>query len=152
VSGMLMRAFSKVDDDGRIAVGRNFYRHCRLLDATRAAYLLVKLKGTSRKEYLLIHRNSFTPALSAFECVFGSGLCPIEDGCIRLNKELLQDTCFVPNSRVEIKLAGTGNERWLAIRWRGPAVPSTLQERMNVRGTARKSKGDKWQRMPLDYG
>ena len=148
---MLMRAYSKVDDGGRIAVGRNSWMHSRMLDAAEAAYVLVALKGCSRKEYLFVHRIGFIPALSMFECVLASGWCAIEDGCVCLGDKLLEDTCFVPGSRVEIKLAGTGTLRWLAMRWRGPAVASTLQERMNVHGLARKRKGDKWQRMALEY-
>ncbi len=150
---MLMRTFSKVDDEGRIAIGRNLWKHCRMLDATEAAYLLVALKGCTRKEYLFVFRLGFIPALSMFECVLAGGRCPIEDGCVRLEDRLLEDTCFVPNSRVEIKLAGTGTLRWLAIRWRGPVMRSTLQIRMDVRGHAgrRTAKKEKWHRTPLEY-
>ena len=148
---MLMRSFSKVDDDGRIAVGSSFWMHSGMLDSTQAAYLLIALKGCRRKEYLLIHRIGFIPALSMFECVLASGRCAIDDGSICLGDRLLEDTCFVPGSRVEIKLAGTGTLRWVAIRWRGPAVASTLQERMNVHGVASRARSDKWQRMPLEY-
>ncbi|MCK4375681.1 MAG: hypothetical protein KAX19_10140 [Candidatus Brocadiae bacterium] len=148
---MLMRAFSKVDDDGRIAVGRNLWRHCGLLGEGEAAYLLVGLKGSSRKEYLFIHRIGFMPTLSVFECVLASGRCRIEDGCVCLGERLSEDTCFVPGSRTEIKLAGSGTLRWLAIRWRGPAVASTLQQRMNVRGLGTKRRNDKWQRMTMGY-
>ena len=150
---MLMRAFSKVDDDGRIPVGRNLWRHCRMLDATEAAYLLVGLKGSSRKEYLFIHRIGLVPPLSPFECVLAAGRCAIDRGSICLGDELLRDTCFTPNSRVAVKLAGTGTLHWLAIRWRGPAVVSTLQKRMGVRRIAgtRTGKPGKWQRMPMEY-
>ena len=150
---MLMRAFSKVDDDGRIPVGRNLWRHCRMLDATEAAYILVGLRNCSRKEYLFIYRIGFVPALSMFECVLASGRFAIEDGCICLGPKLLTDTCFAPNSHVAIKLAGTGTLRWLAVRWRGPMIVSTLQERMNVRGfpRTRRGKRGKWQRMAMEY-
>jgi len=124
-----------------------------MLDATEAAYLLVGLKGSSRKEYLFIHRIGFVPSLSLFECVSAAGRCAIDRGSICLGDELLRDTCFTPNSRVAVKLAGTGTLRWLAVRWRGPVVASTLQERMNVRGFARTRKGNrgKWQRMAMEY-
>jgi len=150
---MLMRAFSRVDDDGRIPVGRNLWRHCRMLDVTEAAYLLVGLKGSSRKEYLFIHRIGLVPRLSPFECVLAAGRCAIDRGGICLGDELLRDTCFTPNSRVAIKLAGTGTLHWLAVRWRGPAVASTLQKRMGVRRIAgtQTGKPGKWQRMPMEY-
>lgn len=150
---MLMRAFSRVDDDGRIPVGRNLRRHCRMLDATEAAYLVIGLKNCSRKEYLFIYRIGLAPRLSMFEYVLASGRCVIDRGSICLGDELLRTTCFAPNSRVAIKLAGTGTLRWLAVRWRGPAVVSTLQERMNVRGfpRTRKGKRGKWQRMAMEY-
>ena len=85
-------------------------------------------------------------------CVVWKGRCTVDEaGRAGLRQDIAKGVCFAPGSRVEIKLAGTAALRSLAIRWRSPAVSSTLQERMDVRGLSRKRGGAKWQQMTLGY-
>ena len=154
---MLMRAFSKVDDDGRIAIGRHLWRQLCLTSGGKARLWIVKLKGSSRKPYLFVYKPGGQPRLNeGLERIVWEGLCLVDEaGRLCLGQQFIKDfcPCFAPDARAELKLVGPGSGPWLAIRWRGPAVASTLQERMNVRGLARsqKSKRDKWSRMRIDY-
>ena len=152
---MLMRAYSKVDEDGRIAVGRQFWRQLRWTPPGRAGLMVIRLVGSSRKPYLFVYHPDTRPRPNeGFECVVWQGQCTTDEaGRMCLWQDLVEDTGFAPRSHVEIKVAGAGEPLWLAIRWRGPAVTSTLQERMNVRGVKRKRKrgSDKWKPMPVEY-
>lgn len=142
----LLRGFGQVDNDGKIALGRNFMLQMGFEPGSLAGLKINRITGSARAPYLIIHKPDKEPRFTALDTIFYQCPCRIDSGCcIILDDKVMAESGFEPNISLEFKLAGPTNAPWLAIRNRGPTRLTTLQEKM---GLKRKSK---WQVMKVEY-
>lgn len=142
----LLRGFSQVDEQGKIVLGQNFMTQAGLKTDSLVGLKVVRIKNSSRKPYLIIHRLEQVPRFAGLERIFWEGIGQIDSsGRFILGDEVMWESGFEPGFSLELKLAGPGGKPWLVIRSRGQSRLTTLQEKM---GLKRKSK---WQVMKMEY-
>ncbi|MCG2830916.1 MAG: hypothetical protein L6302_07680 [Desulfobacteraceae bacterium] len=142
----LLRGFGQVDNDGKIALGRNFMLQMGLQPGSLAGLKVNRITGSGRAPYLIIHKPDKEPRFTALDTIFYQCPCRIDSGsCIILDDKVMAESGFEPGISLEFKLAGPQNAQRLVIRNRGPKRLTTLQERMGVRQKKR------WKTMTMDY-
>ncbi len=142
----LLKCFSLVDEQGRIPIGRNFMIQMGLKSHERISLKVVRITGSGREPYLIVSRLGDTPRFTRLQTVvFDSCTRLDEHGNIQLDDPVMAISGFEPGLSVEFKLTGPANGPWLAIRNKGPAKLTTLQEKMGLR------QKKKWNTMPLEY-
>ena len=157
----LLRGFGGVDEDGRVALGRNFLIHLGLELDSLVILNVMRIKESGRKPYLIIHRPEIEPQLSPYEAIFYQCLCRIDaERRMTLDDRVIEESEFEPGvtNWLEFKIVGPTNAPWLVIKSRGPRRLTSLQERMGVQPKSGKSisgKGKwnkkKWQVMEIEY-
>lgn len=157
----LLRGYGGVDENGTIALGRNFLIHLGLEPDSLASLSVMRIKGSGRKPYLIVHRPEIEPRLSPFEAIFYQCLCHINnERRMALDERVMEECEFEPviTNWLEFKIVGPTNAPWLVIKNRGPRRWTSLQERMGVqrktgKGISSKDKWKrkKWQVMEIEY-
>lgn len=157
----LLRGFGGVDEDGKVALGRNFLIHLGLKPDSLVSLSVMRIKGSSRKPYLIIHRPEIEPQLSPYEIIFYQCLCRINaERRMALDERVMEECEFEPviTNWLEFKVVGPTNAPWLVIKNRGPRSLTSLQERMGVQPKTSKSipgkdkwNKKKWQVMEIEY-
>ena len=93
----LLRGFGGVDEDGKIALGRNFLIHLGLDLDSLVILNVMRIKESSRKPYLIIHRPEIEPRLSPFEVVFYQCPCRIDaERRMALDDRVIEESEFEP--------------------------------------------------------
>jgi len=142
----LLRSYGQVDEDGKISLGRNFMLQMGLGPDSLLGLKVIRITRSGREPYLIIHRLDNEPRFTALQTVFYQCPCRIdEESRIVLDDKAMAEAGFEPGLSLEFKLAGPSNAPWLAIRNKGQARLTTLQERV---GLKQKSK---WQVMKIEY-
>jgi len=142
----LLRSYGQVDEDGRIALGRNFMLQMDLGSDSLIGLKVVRITGSGREPYLIIHRLDNEPRFTALQTVFYQCPCRIdEESHIVLDDKAMAESGFEPGLSLEFKLAGPSNAPWLAIRNKGQTRLTTLQEQMGLKHRS------KWQVMKIEY-
>ena len=157
----LLRGFGGVDEDGKVALGRNFLIHLGLAPDSFVSLNVMRIKGSGRKPYLIIHRPEIVPQLSPYEAIFYQCPCRIDAGKRMVLEDRVMEECeFEPGltNWLEFKIVGPTNAPWLVIKNRGPRSLTSLQERMGVQPKSNKKmsgkdkwKRKKWQVMDIEY-
>ena len=107
---------------------------------------VVRITGSGRKPFLIIHRLERVPRFTTLETIFYQCPCRIdEERCIILDDKVRAESGFEPGLSLEFKLSGSPNAPRLAIRNQGPNRLTTLQEKMGLK------KKSKWQVMKIEY-
>jgi len=142
----LLRSFGQVDKEGRIALGKNFMLQMGLEPDSVVGLEVIRITGSGRYPYLIVHGLDRIPRLTALQTVFYQCPCRIdEEGRIVLDDKVMSESGFEPGLSLEFKLYGPASTPWLAIRNKGPAGLTTLQEKMGLK------KQKKWKTMTLGY-
>lgn len=142
----LLRGFGQVDEDGKIALGRNYMFQIGLGPDSLVGAKVVRITGSGRAPYLIIHRPDQELRLTGLQTVFYQCPCRIdEQDRVVLDDKIMAESGFEPGLSLEFKLAGPTKAPWLAIRNKGSTKLTALQEKM---GLKRKSK---WQVMKIEY-
>lgn len=147
----LLRGYGGVDEDGTVGLGRNFLIHLGLKPESLVTLSVMRIKGSGRKPYLIIHRPEIEPQLSPFEVIFYQCLCRINaERRMVLDDRILEECEFEPviTNWLEFKIVGPTNAPWLVIKNRGPRSLTSLQVKMGVQPKSSKemSGKDKWKR------
>ena len=144
-------------------------------------YVVIRLKGTGQRPYLVLHRPDHPPWISPMEAVFETGVTVMdEEGRVVLTKEILDWMKVLPTDILEVKVAGGKGAHWLVIRNRGeyyflgrgvfPGRGAYAEEVMNAelvksmvtdpersreeerrKKMLREMRGKQWQTVPLDF-
>ncbi len=142
----LLKCFSQVDEQGRISLGRNFMIQMGLESQSRVGLKVVRITGSMREPYLIVYRPDNTPRFTRLQMVVLDAFTRLgEQDNIYLDDRVMAISGFEPGLSVEFKLSGPSSDPWLAIRNKGPAKLTTLQEKMGLR------QKKKWKTMPLEY-
>jgi len=130
----LLRSFGQVDEYGNIPLRGNFMLQLGLRPDSSAGLTVVRITGSGRKPYLIIHRLDHEPRFTALETIFYQCPCRIdEESRIVLGDKVMAESGFEPGLSLEFKLAGPTNAPWLAIRNKGPSRLTTLQDKMGLK-------------------
>lgn len=144
----LMRGFSKVDEEGKIAIPSNIRKKAGISAGSLVEVKVIRIKDSSRWPHIIVHTSRVYPHLSMFQVVMREEEIEIDDEAnLILTDDLLEEAKLEPNYRVEIKLYGPNQGSWVTIYNRGPNRLTTLQERMGRLGRAKK----KWKGMTIEY-
>jgi len=142
----LLRCFAKVNEEGGIALGRNFMLQMGLEPDSLVLVKVVRITGSKRDPYLIVHRPDNEPRSTALETVIFESPCRIDEACnIVLDDKMMAEAGFEPGLSLEFKLTGPTNAPWLTIRNKGPARLTTLQEKMGLKQKKR------WKTVTMDY-
>ncbi len=142
----LLRSFGKVKQDGKISLGPNFVLQMGLEPGSAAGLKVMRITGSGRDPYIIIHRLNQEPRFTAFQTVFYQCPCRIDaESHLVFGDEVTAASGFEPGLALEFKLNGPSKAPWLSIRNKGPARLTTLQEKMGLKNKK------KWKTMSLDY-
>jgi len=142
----LLRSFGKVNEDGRISLGHNFILQMGLRPDSAAGLKVMRITGSGRYPYIIIHRLNQEPRFTALQTVFYQCPCRIDaESHIVIDDEVMAASGFEPGLALEFKLNGPSKAPWLSIRNQGPARLTTLQEKMGLKNKK------KWKTMSIDY-
>lgn len=155
----LLRGFGGVDEAGKVALGRNFLIHLGLELDSLVILNVMRIKGSGRKPYLIIHRRGVAPRFGPYEAAFYQCPCRLDaQSRIVLDDRAMEECYFKPGLWLEFKMSGPANAPWLVIKNRGTKRLTSLQERMGVQPKSGKSmsgKGKwnkkKWKVMDIEY-
>ncbi|MCK4225349.1 AbrB/MazE/SpoVT family DNA-binding domain-containing protein [candidate division WOR-3 bacterium] len=144
----LIRGFSKVDEEGKIAIPSNIRKKAGVSAGSLVEIKVIRIKDSSRWPHLIVHAFRVCPRLSMFQVVMREEEIEIDDEAnLILTDDLLEEAKLGPNYRVEIKLYGPNQGSWITIYNRGPNRLTTLQEKIGRMGKAEK----KWKEMTIEY-
>jgi len=144
----LIRCFSKVDEEGKIAIPSHIRRKSGISVGSLVEVKVIRIKDSSRWPHIIVHIPRVCPRLSMFQVVMIEEEIEIDDEAnLVLTDDLLEEAKLEPNYRVEIKLYGPNQGSWMTIYNRGPNRLTTLQEKIGRLGRAKK----KWKEMTIGY-
>lgn len=145
----LLRGFSKTDEDGKVFIPSNIRGKAGISAGSIVEIKVIRIKGSSRWPYIIIHPLGVYPRLSMLEVVMMEERNQIDDGAkLILTDNVLEETKLQPNHRVEIKLVGPNQGSWVVIYNRGPNRLTTLQEKI---GRMERRSEKKWKPMTIEY-
>jgi len=150
---VLIRGYSKVDEEAKIAIPSHIRFHTGLEPNSLAEIEVVRIKDSNRRPYLIVRKPGSRRPASRFEVVFTNVIRPVdEEGKLSLDADLRSLADLDAGHLVELKLCGSRKDPWLSIRYQGPKKLTTLQERMGIKkAPALKRSVKKWQKMTFDY-
>ncbi|MDA2925958.1 hypothetical protein MYX78_01795 [Acidobacteria bacterium AH-259-G07] len=129
----LCRAFSKVDEEGRITLPSNV----RGLVGVEPNEILIinalRIEGTTRYPHAVLFLPDQPPALSSLEVVMEKAQGIVDGrGQIILPPSVLEEMRLDHGYRVEMKVQGSHNQHWVVLYNRGPWRETTVRQRMGV--------------------
>ena len=144
----LIRGFSKVDEEGKIAIPSNIRKKAGISAGSLVEIKVIRIKDSSRWPHIIVHASRVYPHLSMFQVVMREKETQIDDEAnLVLTDDLLEEAKLAPNYRVEMKLYGPNQGSWVTIYNRGPNRLTTLQEKIGRLERAKK----KWKGMTIEY-
>jgi bifunctional DNA-binding transcriptional regulator/antitoxin component of YhaV-PrlF toxin-antitoxin module len=147
----LLKGFSEIDEKGSLSIPSNIRKEAGLDIASPVGVRVVRIRGSMRWPYLIVHHPQNDPRLSGLEVTIMKSQGGIDEkGRLAFETRVLEETKFELNYRAEIKLAGPKQEPWVVIHNRGPSRLTTLQEKI---GRLRKDRTSRknWQVQKWDY-
>ncbi|MFQ5873112.1 MAG: hypothetical protein ACE5JL_04835 [Dehalococcoidia bacterium] len=119
---VLMRAFSRLGEDGTIAVPSNIQSQAELEPNCLVEYKVLRLKDTGRRPHMLFHSLLRSPYLSPMEAVMMHGVARMVKGKIVLDDTIREEARLEPGDQVELKVLGPYREHWVVAYNRGPGL------------------------------
>lgn len=127
----LLRTFGRLDNHGGIALGRNLVMQMGLKPGSLVNVRVIRITGSMRVPFITVCRLDRDPRSTALETVIFESPCRLDEECnIVLDDEVIAEAGFAPGLSLELKLTGPTNAPWVAIRNKGRARLTTLQEKM----------------------
>lgn len=137
---VLIRGYSRVEADGRIAIPTNMQRFAGLLPEYPVNFSVRKV-FSSRRPHICFSRPSCPPFLSTLEVIMMEGATSIdEEGKIALYNAILEEAKLEPGHLVEMKVLGPRGAHWIV-----------LQNRVRLLMPTKATKEKKWHRMEIQY-
>jgi len=75
----LLRSFGQVDEEGRIALGGNFRLQMGLEPDSMAGLEVVRITGSNRSPYLVVHKPDREPRFTALQTVCHQCPCLLDE-------------------------------------------------------------------------
>ena len=123
----LIRGFSKVDENGRIAIPELIRRWTRFASDCLIDFRITGVKNTSRQPYIYFFRVGHPPYISPTEVTMMEGTTIInKEGKIILEDSALEEAKLQLGHIVEMKLAGSPGAHWLMLYHRVRYSPASV--------------------------
>ena len=144
----LIRGFSRVEEDGKIAIPEHIRRWTQLTPGCLIDFRVMRVKDTSRRPHLTFIRMGGSPFISPMEVTMMEGNTMVdEEGKIVLDDSILEEARLEPGHLVELKVAGSRQEHWLTahncVRYSPTFVPKEARVGQEVK------KG--WRTVDINY-
>lgn len=144
----LIRGFSKVDEDGKIAIPLNIRRFTGLTPEYPVEFAIMRVKDTGRRPHIYFFRSDHPPCLSSLEVAMMEGTTVInEEGKIVLDEAILEEARLEPGHLVELKVAGSRQDHWLTVHNRVRYTPTFVPKETEVGQEVKKG----WRTVDINY-
>jgi len=129
----LIRGFSKVDKDGKIAIPELIRKWAQLAPDCLIDFRITRAKDASRRPHIYFFRSDHPPYLSPMEVTMMEGTTVInKDGKIILDDSILEEAKLELGHLVEMKLAGSRGAYWVILHHRVHYSPTSVPEATRV--------------------
>jgi len=129
----LIRGFSKVDEDGKIAVPLNIRRFTGLTPEYPVEFAIMRVKDTSRRPHIYFFRPDHLPYISPMEVKMMEGTIVInEEGKLVLDDVILEEAKLELGHLVEMKVMGARGAHWVTLYNRVRYAPGYFPEGKRV--------------------
>lgn len=129
----LIRGFSKVEEDAKIAIPTNLRRYAGLTPEYPVEFAVMRVKDTARRPHIYFFRPDHAPYLSPMEVAMMEGTTVIDkEGKIVLDDAILEEAKLDPSYLVKMKVAGSRGAHWIALYNRVRYAPGYFPERKQV--------------------
>ena len=123
----LIRGFSKVDEDGKIAIPELIRRWTRFAPDCLIDFRVMRVKDTGRQPHIYFFRSGHPPYLSPMEVTMMEGTTIInKEGKIVLDDSILEEAKLELGHLVEMKVAGSQGAHWLMLYNRVRYSPTSV--------------------------
>ena len=144
----LIRGFSKVEEDGKIAVPLNIRRFTELTPEYPVIFNIMRVKDTGRRPHIYFFKSGNLPYLSPMEVAMMEGATVInEDGKIVLDETIMDEARLEPGHLVELKVAGSRQDHWLTVHNRVRYSPTFMPKETRVEQEVKKG----WRTVAINY-
>ena len=124
---VLIRGFSKVDEDGNLAIPELIRRWTRFAANCLIDFRVMRFKDTKHQPYIYFFRSGHPPYISPTEVTMVEGTTIInKEGEIVLDDSILEEAKLELGHMVEMKVAGSQGVHWLMIYSRVRYSPSSV--------------------------
>ncbi len=129
----LIRGFSKVDEDGKIAIPELIRRWAQLAPDCLIDFRITRAKDANRRPHIYFFRSDHPPYLSPMEVTMMEGTAVInKEGKIVLDDSILEEAKLEPGHLVEMKIAGSQGAHWVMLYHRVHYSPTSVPEETRV--------------------
>ena len=123
----LIRGFSKVDEDGKIAIPELIRRWTRFASGCLIDFRIMRVKDTDHQPYIYFFRSGHPPLISPAEVTVVEGTTTInKEGEIILDDSTLEEAKLELGHMVEMKVAGSQGAHWLMLYNRVHYSPASV--------------------------
>lgn len=151
VRGLLSNGADGASEGGKIFIPSNIREKAGISTASYVGIMVIRIKGSSRWPYIIVHSPGVYPYLSMLEVVMMEEKSQIDDEArLILADNTLEEAKLLFNSRVELKVVGPNHGSWFVIHNRGPNRLTTLQEKVGRLGKGGRDE-KKWKTMSIEY-
>jgi len=120
----LIRGFSRVEDDGKIAIPTNIQRYAELMPEYPVEFAVMRVKDTARRPHIYFFRPDHAPYPLPMEVMVMEGATVMnEEGKIILDHPILEEAKLEPGHLVEMKVAGSRGVHWVVTLQSCPLRP-----------------------------
>jgi len=129
----LIRGFSRVEDDGKIAIPTNIQRYAELMPGYPVEFAVMRVKDTARRPHIYFFRPDHAPYPLPMEVMVMEGATVMnEEGKIILDHPILEEAKLEPGHLVEMKVAGSRGVHWVVLYNRVRYAPGYFPEGKQV--------------------
>ncbi|MFQ5826295.1 MAG: hypothetical protein ACE5IA_02965 [Dehalococcoidia bacterium] len=151
----LTRGYSRVEEDGKIAIPEHIGRWAQLTPGSVVEFRVMRVKDTGCRPHMTFVRPGGVPFISPLEVTMMEGATVVDgEGKLVLDGTIMEEARLEPGNLIELKVAGARNGHWLTahnrVRYTPTFVPrgkiEVLKGSQEVKGVP---KG--WRSLELDY-
>jgi len=130
---ILIRGFSRVDEDGKIAIPELIRRWTQLAPDCLIDFRVMRVRDNSHRPHLTFIRRGRSPFISPMEVTMMEGNTMVnEEGKIVLDEAILEEARLEPGHLVELKVAGSHQGHWLTVHNRVRYSPTFVPKETRV--------------------
>jgi len=130
----LIRGFSKVNEDGKIAIPELIRRWAQLAPDCLIDFRITRAKDTSRRPHIYFFRSDHPPYLPPMEITMMEGTAVInEEGKIVLDDSILEEAKLELGHLVEMKMISSQGAHLVMLHHRVHYSPTSVPEETRVK-------------------
>ena len=144
----LVRGYSRVEEDGKIAIPEHIRRWTQLTPGCLIDFRVIRVKDTSRRPHMTFIRPGSSPFITPMEVTMMEGNTMVSDeGKLILDEAILDEARLEPGHLVELKVAGSRQNHWLTVHNRVRYSPTFMPKETRVGQEVKKG----WRTVDINY-